>query len=43
MAENDEKLIMDCEWLSRCGIKDDLVFDVEYVNPEANFRGNRKD
>ena len=25
------KLIMDCELLSRCGIKDDLGFDVEYV------------
>ena len=29
------KLIMDCELLGRWGIKDDLGFDVEYVNSEA--------
>ena len=29
------KLIMDCELLGRCGIKDDLGFDVEYVNSET--------
>lgn len=32
------KLIMDCELLSRCGIKDDFGFDVEYVNSEAKAR-----
>lgn len=29
------KLIMDCELLSRCGMKDDFEFDVEYVDLEA--------
>lgn len=28
-------LIMDCELLGRCGIKDDLGFDIEYVESET--------
>ena len=30
------KLIMDCDLLSRCGKKDDLGFDVEYVDSDLD-------
>ena len=32
------KLIMDCDLLSRCGKKDDLGFDVEYVDSETKAK-----
>lgn len=32
------KLIMDCDLLSRCGEKDDLGFDVEYVDSETKAK-----
>ncbi len=32
------KLIMDCELLCRCGEKDDLGFDVEYVDSEKKAK-----